>query len=159
MESSLVSLHSLPVLSSAHSPQTLVVRLLRWVEGSPISSISSLSIETLAEAGYFLGKTCHALDILANEPSTHEGIGNWYHAWDGKQTSDLRKYLYCITNEKRRKMVEQVITRFEEEVLPDASMFRTGILQADYNDANIILKNGKVSGVIDFGDTVERYVI
>lgn len=151
-----VSLHSLPVVSAAHSPRTLVVRLFRWVEGTPMSTMKTMSIETLAEAGVFLGRICLALDRLPLGDA-EKGLGNWYHAWDGKQTSDVRKFVHCITDEKRRKMVENVISRFEKEVLPDAHLFRTGILQADFNDANIIMNDGKVSGVIDFGDTVNSW--
>ena len=38
--------------------------------------------------------------------------------------------------------------------------FRWGVLQSDFNDANVILENegggGGVAGVIDFGDSVYR---
>jgi len=157
----IVSLHSLPVVSAAHSPQTLAVRLLRWVEGVTLSSLKSFSIEILLEAGLFLGKICFALDGVSLDTKKNSAnskqLGDWHHAWDGKQTSDLRQYLHCIKDFKRRNIVQSIITKFEEQVLPDAHLFRTGILQADFNDANIIIQDDHVSGVVDFGDTLKSW--
>jgi len=150
-----VSLHYLPVVSSDHSPRLLVVRLLKWVEGVPMSSMASLSPKVLAEAGMYLGKTCVALDQLHDESNPE--LGEWFHAWDGKQTKEVRNFLSCIEDSARREMIDQIIKQFEEQVLPDSSYFRTGILQADFNDANIIMKDGKVHGVIDFGDTCKSW--
>lgn len=46
---------SLPVVSSDHSPRDLVIRVLTWVEGKPMSSVKVYSLEVLADAGRFLG--------------------------------------------------------------------------------------------------------
>jgi Ser/Thr protein kinase RdoA (MazF antagonist) len=80
-----------------------------------------------------------------------------YHAWDGQNTLDLRKYTHCIVNERRRVMVENVLNAFQHEIVEPNVKFRTAILQADFNDANILVDEDlKVSGVIDFGDSVCR---
>jgi Ser/Thr protein kinase RdoA (MazF antagonist) len=65
----------------------------------------------------------------------------------------------AIDNEKRRAMVESVIDAFEERIIRTglSQQFRKGILHGDYNDANILIdQDFNVSGVIDFGDSVER---
>jgi Ser/Thr protein kinase RdoA (MazF antagonist) len=155
-----VALHSLPVLSPDHSPRILAAQLLTWIEGSPMSDVPSLPIETLAEAGVFLGKLDHILDGMGG--SNGEGLpaaAKRYHAWDGKNFADVRNFTNCIDDPKKRSMVESIITAFEREILPDASQFRKGLIHGDFNDANILL-TGKsdleVSGVIDFGDSIER---
>eukprot|EP00586_Coscinodiscus_wailesii_P011289 CAMPEP_0172502198 /NCGR_PEP_ID=MMETSP1066-20121228/157712_1 /TAXON_ID=671091 /ORGANISM="Coscinodiscus wailesii, Strain CCMP2513" /LENGTH=177 /DNA_ID=CAMNT_0013277369 /DNA_START=27 /DNA_END=557 /DNA_ORIENTATION=- len=56
-----IALANLPVLSAAHSPQRLAVRLLHWVPGVPLSSLSNASVEVVAEAGALLGRVCVAL--------------------------------------------------------------------------------------------------
>lgn len=63
-----VCVASLPVLSVQHSPCDLVVRLLSWVPGSPMSNIEHLPLEALAEAGRYLGKMDRILDNI-NEPA------------------------------------------------------------------------------------------
>ena len=153
-----VALGSLAVFSPKYSPRILAVQLLTWIEGRTMSDAPSLPIETIADSGVFLGRLCQVLDTM---PQPLPEAAMRYHAWDGRHSTDLRKYSPCITDEKRRSMVENIIDAFEKEVLPDASKFRVGLIQGDFNDANIMLNATelKVSGVIDFGDSVQRYVI
>jgi Ser/Thr protein kinase RdoA (MazF antagonist) len=148
---------SLPVVSVQHSPHNLVVRLLTWVPGRTMSSLPFLPIESLLDAGRFLGKLDEKLDLM--DPQTFRACKR-FHAWDGKNTLDLRKYTHCIDDERRRGMVESVFDAFQHDIIESNVEFRTGILQSDFNDANILVdKDMKVSGVIDFGDSVCRYVI
>jgi Ser/Thr protein kinase RdoA (MazF antagonist) len=148
---------SLPVVSVHHSPQNLVVRLLTWVPGRTMSSLPFLPIESLLDAGRFLGKLDEKLDLM--DPQTFKACHR-YHVWDGKNTLDLRKYTHSINDQRRRGMVESVLDAFQHDIIESNVEFRTGILQSDFNDANILVdKDMKVSGVIDFGDSVCRYVI
>ncbi|GKY95096.1 hypothetical protein MPSEU_000473600 [Mayamaea pseudoterrestris] len=59
-----VCIAKLPVLSSVHSPRDLVVRLLTWVPGTPMSSVVHLPLEALADAGRYLGKMDRILDNI-----------------------------------------------------------------------------------------------
>lgn len=147
---------SLPVVSVQHSPRNLVVRLLSWVPGRTMSSLPFLPIESLLDAGRFLGKLDEKLDLMDPQPFK---ACKRYHAWDGKNTLDLRNYTHCIDDERRRGMVESVFDAFQHDIIESNVEFRTGLLHSDFNDANILVdKDMKVSGVIDFGDSVYRYV-
>mmetsp|Transcript_13079 Transcript_13079/g.19526 ORF Transcript_13079/g.19526 Transcript_13079/m.19526 type:complete len:668 (-) Transcript_13079:35-2038(-) len=152
------SIHKLPVVSASHSPHQLVVQLLEYIEGIPMSSCRSLSIETIASAGIYLGRVCVALDDLTNNDEQACKIANHYHAWDGKNTLDIRKFVQYIDKQDRREMVQSVLDKFETTLVKGGAseQFRKGILQSDFNDANIIMKNdinGEIAGVIDFGDS------
>lgn len=84
-----------------------------------------------------------------------------YHQWDGKNTSDLRNFCKYIQDEKRRGMILSIIDAFEQSIINsgDSAEFRVGICHGDFNDANILLKDDLTAmGVIDFGDSTERYV-
>lgn len=154
-----VSVHELPVTSQKHSPAALVLVLLAWVEGSTMSSSPILPIETLANAGRYLGRVCIALDDLTNSNHRAKKAADKYHAWDGKNTLDLHKFVHCIENEQRRKLVLSVLDAFKTDLIESGDMpsFRKGILQGDFNDANIILDDQKnIVGVIDFGDSTFR---
>lgn len=144
----------LPVVSKEHSPQELVVRLLSWVPGRPMSSLPFLPMESLVDAGRFLGNVDSKLDLMGDFKAAHR-----HHAWDGKNTLELKGYTHFIADKRRRGMIESILNAFQSEIIDKGVQFRTGILQADYNDANILVDNDlKVSGVIDFGDSVCRYV-
>ncbi len=75
------SIHKLPVQSEHHTPCDLVVRLLGWVEGTPMSSAKLLPIESLADAGRFLGRMSQKLSEL---DTTHLLAAKRHHQWDGK---------------------------------------------------------------------------
>lgn len=84
-----------------------------------------------------------------------------YHQWDGKNTADLRKFTGCIQNDRRRGLIESILDAFEKQIKEPGvdRLFRTGVNHGDFNDANILLDNEfRVVGVIDFGDSTERYV-
>jgi Phosphotransferase enzyme family len=151
-----VTLHWMPVRSAAHSPFLFAVRLYTWVHGRPMSTIPHLPLESLIGAGQMLGRMDRALD----EWSATDTAGRRYHQWDGKNTLDLRKFTSYIPHPQRRSMVESILAAFAERRSIMAASFRIGVIMGDYNDANIILdENLQFAGVIDFGDSVERYVV
>jgi Phosphotransferase enzyme family len=144
-----------------------------------MSSIQTLPMQCLADAGRYLGKMDHILDTFNNTTTTTSGSDNgvvvddslWiparrHHAWDGKNTLDLRKFVHYIRNDQRRAMITSIIYAFDLEIIQSGvvTQLRRGLNHGDYNDANILLDNNhdsgdwKVSGVLDFGDSVERYV-
>lgn len=152
-------IHSFPVLSEAHGPCDLVLRLLAWVPGRTMSSFKLLPIETLADAGLFLGKLSKTLSSLDSNDFI---AAKRYHQWDGKNTKDLTDFVQYIKDARRKSMVESVIQAFTKDLI-DTNVcddFPKAIIHGDFNDANLVVNSDlRVSGVIDFGDSVERYVI
>lgn len=126
------------------------VRLLTWVSGEPMSSSGS-SAGLLEKAGEYLAQLS-----LALEQFDHPGVHR-VHAWDLNQgTPLLRGFTQFIVGDDRRAMVQDVIETFDREIVPLIPSLRQGVLQADFNDANIIVTSdcSNVGGVIDFGDVV-----
>lgn len=152
-----LSIHRLPVQSEQHSPCRLVVKFMTWVPGRTMVSLPTLPIECLRDAGRFLGRMHLVLDDLP--VAQHSVAAERFHAWDGKNTSRVRDYFSAVDDDKRRAMVESVIAAFEKEIIDSGvgDSFRTGVLQGDFNDGNILVnENFAISGVIDFGDSVHR---
>ena len=144
---------SLPVVSPSHSPHPLVVRLLTYLPGVPLA-YKSVTPSLLLSCGSYLAAIDSSLDVFPPHPAAER-----HHAWDGKNTVGLRSFLSYIPTDSKRELVSSVIDAFEKDILPFAKDFRTGVLQGDFNDANIIVgHDDKVKGVIDFGDAVNRLV-
>jgi Ser/Thr protein kinase RdoA (MazF antagonist) len=142
--------HQLPVASPKHSPAPLTVRLLTYIEGTPMA-YKQVTPALLFSAGEYLANVDSSLDSFSHPASER------FHAWDQKNTSSLREFVKYIQTPERQQLVGSVIDAFEESVLPDASSLRQGVLQSDFNDANIIIgASDKIAGVIDFGDSVKR---
>lgn len=147
------SIHNMPVSQGSCD---LVVRLFSWVPGRTMDSVKMLPLEALADAGRFLGNLSGALSQL---DTTNLEACKRYHQWDGKNTRDLKDFVQYVDDPKRRSMIESVIAAFEEELInsKECEKFPVALIHADFNDANILLdENCCVSGVIDFGDSVER---
>jgi Ser/Thr protein kinase RdoA (MazF antagonist) len=154
-----LSIHSLPVQSDSHSPCKLVVKLMTWVYGRPMSSLSQLPLECLYSAGRFLGTMRQALDKM--DVSRHAEAAQRFHAWDGKQTCHIQHFVWAIDDPSKRSMVQSILSSFRSRILDSGidKQFDVGIIQGDFNDANIIVDdNFSIAGVIDFGDSLERYV-
>jgi Ser/Thr protein kinase RdoA (MazF antagonist) len=153
------AIRSLPVASSEHSTRELVVRLLGWVDGTPMSSAKILPLEALADAGRFLGRMSQKLrdldtDVLA--------AAKRFHQWDGKHTMGLKNFVRHIPDPRRQALVESVLAAFQRDILDSkvCDTFQKSIIHGDFNDANILVdSNFFVSGVIDFGDSVESWRI
>jgi hypothetical protein len=168
-----VCVHELPVVSSERSPCNLVVRLLTWTSGRPLSALRAFPVETLAEAGRLLGRINRAFDKLTLVDSATKTVsdafhrydtsvlipGKRYHQWDGKHTADLESFVQHIPDQKRRSLVESVLDAFQRDILDTGidKKFRTGALHGDFNDANILVDEDlNATGVIDFGDSIIR---
>lgn len=63
-----VGIQDLPVVSTEHGLQPLVVRLLTWVPGKLMSAVPIMPIETLADCGRLLGRV-HAVFNRLDESS------------------------------------------------------------------------------------------
>lgn len=138
-----ISIHYLPVISPVHSPCRLVVRLLTWVPGRPMSSIRILPLEAIADAGRFLGRMDLALDTMTSRQASqselssensdllHLDENSWsahlndtsileasrrFHQWDGKNFSSVRKYVKYIRDDKRRNMIETIMDAFDNQI-------------------------------------------
>lgn len=150
---------SLPVESEDHSPCELVVRLLAWVEGIPMSSVKLLPIESLADAGRFLGRMS---EVLRELDTTTLHAAKRFHQWDGKNTMGIKDFVGYIQDTRRRSMVTSVLEAFQTEILDSKvyESFATQVIHGDFNDANMLVNSDYlVSGVIDFGDSVESWRI
>ena len=124
-----------------------------------MASAKMLPLEALADAGRFLGR----MSLKLSELNTDElAAAKRFHQWDGKHTMGLKEYVCYIQDPRRRATVESVVEAFQRDILDTniCDKFKKGIIMGDFNDANIIVdSNFFVSGVIDFGDSVESWRI
>jgi len=72
--------------------------------------------------------------------------------WDLQYYHFSLAYIKDIPNAHNRSIVEYFYQQFEAQVLPRISAFRSQIIHGDYNEGNVLVKNDRVVGAIDFGD-------
>ena len=80
--------------------------------------------------------------------------------WDVKHLPDLRVHVPLIADERRRALVEAIVDRFEAVVLPSLAGFRAQVIHNDLTFDNTLLDgDGRVCGIIDFGDMAHSALI
>ena len=127
--------------------KAVATRLLGWVHGTPMNQLESISETLIRQAGCFLGKMRVQLDTF-DHPGAHR-----VHQWDLIHTAEIEKYMDALQKADQKQLVRGIINEFKG-IQSKLRSLRHGVLQADFNDANIIVQEDRVAGVIDFGDLV-----
>lgn len=130
-----------------------IYRLLSFIEGDFLGDITHTKA-LLQSLGTFLGK----MDTVLFD-SRHAIISAKETQWDLKYFKLNHQYLKYISNPKDRSLVEYFFVQFDEHVYPIQHLLREGILHNDANDWNVLTQNGKLSGIIDFGDMCHSWRI
>jgi hydroxylysine kinase len=132
------------------APRRFAVRLLTWVEGRTLNSLTATRARLLS-AGAYLGRLRGALADF-DHPGCHRE-----HLWDINSTSGLTRFVSALDDAPDvQSIVRSVVQSFDAIAPASLAQLPKSVLQADFNDANIIFDAAgtRVSGVIDFGDTV-----
>lgn len=77
-------------------------------------------------------------------------------------TPRIKDFLYAVKNKSDRELVEQVIVRFDSDVLGNIDLFEKGIIHGDLNEQNLLVNDetkSQISAVIDFGDSQYSCII
>lgn len=130
-----------------------IYRLLPFIEGKFIAEIPK-DEQLLRSFGTALGSIDSMLlghyDAVIKAKET---------LWDLKHFTNNRRYLEEITDAKDQSLVRYFFLQFIEHVRPIQHHLRKSIIHNDANDWNILATNGKVTGVIDFGDMCHSWLI
>ena len=113
--SSFIHYQELPVKDGP--PTRLAVRLLSWVEGTPLVSMPCTGAALVA-AGKYLGRMNKALEGF-DHPGAHRE-----HMWDVKNIKDLRTWTQHVQDPARRALIHEILEAFDAEVYPAAGAFR-----------------------------------
>ncbi len=125
--------------------------VLSWLEGSFLRDVSSVQ-----GLGIRLGKTLAKLD---------RALAGFRHAaqardmlWDLSRVERLRPLVGSVEDPATQQQVKQAINDFEHRVIPLLPLLRRQVIHGDFNLDNVLVDaadQGRVSGIIDFGDTLE----
>ncbi|PIE79535.1 MAG: alanine--glyoxylate aminotransferase [Chloroflexi bacterium] len=138
---------------------TFDVRLLTYLPGIPLALVNPHSPDLLYDFGHFLGRT-----TVAFAHFRHPAMYRRLH-WDMTHTSTtIRERIGHIQEIEQRALVENVLARFEADVLPCLSDLRRSVIHSDANDYNVLVtaerkQPRRIAGLIDFGDMVHSATI
>ncbi|MFX0558543.1 aminotransferase class III-fold pyridoxal phosphate-dependent enzyme [Maribacter sp. CXY002] len=130
-----------------------VCRMLSFLEGEFMGAVKH-STSLFESLGTFLAKLDVQLKGLKNYTIQAR---QW--EWDLQYVDLNKKYSNAIPNAKDRNIVTYFFNQFEEVVRPYFPELRKQIIHNDANEWNILAQNGKISGIIDFGDLAHSFLI
>ncbi len=129
------------------------IRILTYLEGSFWVNQDSFSEGLYESLGSFLGKMDQALNGFS-----HVAMHKQY-VWDICTAAESGKKLHFIKDPANRRLADYFLLQFETEVLPVLSSLRHAYIHNDANDYNLLIRDGKVAGLIDFGDIIYTALI
>ena len=129
-----------------HEERQIICRILTFLKGSFWGDVES-NDDLYKSLGAFLGDLNLQLQGFFNP-----NVIAIKHDWDIQNLSLSKKYINNIPSVKDQNVVRYFFMLFEREVVPEFNNIRKSIVHNDANEWNVLIKNGSVSGIIDFGD-------
>ncbi|MCU1394261.1 MAG: 4-aminobutyrate transaminase [Ilumatobacteraceae bacterium] len=147
----------LPIVTDAAGDER-VVRLTTWLDGAVWADAIGGDRQRRATASASLGRLLGELDRRLAD--FHHPAAKRHHRWDLALAAEHLADTALITDQAKRAAVESTLTRFREDVAPRLADAPRQVIHNDANDRNILVApSGEVTGLIDFGDTVDTWRI
>jgi 4-aminobutyrate aminotransferase-like enzyme/Ser/Thr protein kinase RdoA (MazF antagonist) len=129
------------------------VRLLTYMDGKPLALVKPHTDGLLEDLGHFMGRLDASLTGF-----DHPALRRTFH-WDVAQAAGvIKQYKDEIAHPPRHALVERMLSRFETETRPNLRNLRHAIIHGDANDYNVLVRDQRVTGLLDFGDMVYSVV-
>ncbi|MCP9237644.1 aminotransferase class III-fold pyridoxal phosphate-dependent enzyme [Lewinella sp. JB7] len=120
------------------------VRLHAWVDGRILDEVKPRTPALWQSWGATSGRLCAALADF-DHPYAHRP-----YKWDPVRAPTARPLLQYLSNSE--KMLAEYF--FDRQELLDTAGLRRSVNYNDAHEHNLLVRDGRVSGVIDFGDAV-----
>jgi 4-aminobutyrate aminotransferase-like enzyme/Ser/Thr protein kinase RdoA (MazF antagonist) len=124
----------------------LRARLVEFMPGTPWYKGGVPSRQLLRDLGRVLGRLDLAL-AETDHPAAHRT-----HPWDLTRAAQHRNKVVWVDDPARRRSVEWMFQLHAACAVPRLSGLPHSLIHGDANDENVLVQQGRVSGLLDFGD-------
>ena len=130
------------------------VRLVTYLAGVPLAEHRHRTSELLEDLGRCVGEVDAALAGF-----DHPAIHRDFH-WDlANAARVIAEHLPLVGDEGLRTTVREVSARAVGAVEARRAWLRRGAIHNDANDWNVLVADGRIAGLIDFGDMVASWTV
>jgi 4-aminobutyrate aminotransferase-like enzyme/Ser/Thr protein kinase RdoA (MazF antagonist) len=128
-----------------------LVWLLTYVPGTVLAKVCPHSEELLRSLGRLLGTIDAGLQDFSHPAAQRE------LKWDLAAAGWIKEHVNKISDSSRRSLVEEFLTLYNSQIVPELGRFRRSVIYGDANDHNALVSEPwplprKAVSVIDFGD-------
>ncbi len=128
-------------------------RLLKFLEGTAWREALPASIDQLEELGSLIAQMNLALSGIVHPDS------NRTHPWDLANADQHRSSILIIEDPEKRRILEWVFHFYAAIAMPLLDRLPRALIHGDLNDDNVLVQNGRISSILDFGDCLENPMV
>jgi len=150
------TLDGAPTSMVEHDGRRHLVRLVTWLDGTPLANATEPGPALLLDLGRRLGELDAALAGW-DHPALHRPF-----EWSLAQGTDVvGRYAALVDDREHRGRIDTLMDRVHRDTLPLLGSVRRGAIHNDANDHNVVVDDAgtRVSGIIDFGDMHHGWVV
>jgi 4-aminobutyrate aminotransferase-like enzyme/Ser/Thr protein kinase RdoA (MazF antagonist) len=129
-----------------------LARLLQFVPGDAWGDKAPASAELLIALGKLIARLAEALSPL-DLPAARQT-----HNWDLASADSHWSNIVLIADRDRRRLLARQFERWAAAA-QDLSSVSHGLIHGDLNDENLLITDGQLAGILDFGDTLHNPLI
>jgi 4-aminobutyrate aminotransferase-like enzyme/Ser/Thr protein kinase RdoA (MazF antagonist) len=133
--------------------QNIRGRMLEFVPGTPWCESLPTKDGQLEDLGRVVAEMNQAMAFVIHPESRRT------HAWDLARADVHRPGISLINCPEKRQILEWVFHLYGAVARPLLDSLPRSLIHGDINDDNILVDQGRVAGVLDFGDCLENPVI
>ena len=127
--------------------------MFHFIDGEQLSN-KKLGFENYRKMGIFLGEFSKTVSMFK-----HKNLSRHFE-WDTRQIKYQEHRLKYIDNKQNRMLVSSFIARYNKTIKEVKPELRYSFIHNDANNQNILIHpNGKIKGIIDFGDVTYSYTM
>ncbi|MFC2082513.1 aminotransferase class III-fold pyridoxal phosphate-dependent enzyme [Candidatus Bipolaricaulota bacterium] len=121
-------------------------RLVEFLPGTPWSDAGVATSHQLRELGRILAKLDLALADV-DLPVAHRS-----HRWDLAAADQHRSSVELVEDSARRRLLEESFHLYAACAAPRFNSLPQSLIHGDANDENVLVQDGHIVGLLDFGD-------
>ncbi|UCH09524.1 MAG: aminotransferase class III-fold pyridoxal phosphate-dependent enzyme [Fidelibacterota bacterium] len=147
-------------ISTVHvaGQESFRLRVLTYLPGQPLASISRRTTQLLDTLGFVLGDLDKCLADFEH-PAMDRDL-----PWDLRRAEWISGHTHRIPDIKQRGIVERTLLQFRARITPLLAELPISVIHNDANDENVLLEKDpagdwQVSGLLDFGDMLRTCTV
>ena len=125
-----------------------LVRAVTFLAGAPYATVEH-SDQLRHDLGRFMGRVSKGLRGFGHPAAHRPGF-----LWNLDDAQAVRTWTADISRPDDRAVVDTAFHRHAQRVVPLLHQLRGAVVHQDANDYNVLVDDGRVAGLIDFGDMV-----
>jgi len=120
--------------------------LCEFLPGTPWYDAGEPDTAQLRDLGRVLAELTLALNKV-DHPAAHRT-----HAWDLMAVSQHRGKISLVDDPEQRRILEWMFHFYTASALPHMLDLPNSMIHGDVNDENLLVQDGRITGLLDFGD-------